>query len=99
MGSKLTLKDLTKAELLELLDKYVFSVSDKEIIRVRYNSLIRKAGAASAKAITDMNSPEKHRNEKDQKSNRNSALKKYDQAMRLIHRAEKLRTTEAFRAA
>ncbi len=91
MAKSLTLKDLTKAELLELLDKYVFSITDREIVRVRYNSLIRRAGAATADALTNMEIIE---NSKDMHKNETDAKRKYNEAMKLYSEAQKIKSLE-----
>ncbi len=93
MAKKLTLNDLTKAELLEILNRYVFSVTDREIIRVRYNSLIQKAGAVKAEALTDLKTQKKKRG-KSGPNVKKIVAKKYNRAMRLYTQAQKLKSQE-----
>ncbi len=93
MVKKLTLRDLTKTELLELLDRYVYSVSDREIVRIRYNSLIRKAGDATVEAINAMKSYEKTTGARSIEPNK-SAAEKYNKAMEFYNQAQELKSLE-----
>ncbi len=93
MVKTLTLRDLTKTELLELLDRYVYSVSEREIVRIRYNSLIRKAGDATVEAINAMKSYEKANGAHSIKPNK-SATEKYSKAMEFYNQAQELKSLE-----
>jgi len=91
MTDAINITDLSKDELLELISirGFQFSIKDRDIKRVRWNTLTRRGHRMMDEACEDMkkyHGPQNYRKYKEQ-------MDKFDSGMALIDEAEKFITS------
>ena len=80
------LSDLTKAEILELISQKYFKITQRDILNVRWVSVLAKAKKICAEACDEMESahgPENHKKWK-------AANEKFDSGQRLYREADRI---------